>query len=148
MTWPVPTPPPPPRVAVTVPVKPSAANAAVLLLETDRLAAVPECRVIEPPEIVDGTDVSVIESIFASSVEILSVTLSWLPVAPDATKVMTVPLTVIVSAATAGGPTEPALKLAEIELEPARPESSVAPVLATDGVALLLCVVPLLEASV
>ena len=58
--------------------------------------------------------------------------------APDATKVMTAPLTVIVSAGTAGGPTEPALKLDEIESDPAAPESRVAPVLATDGVALLV----------
>ncbi len=124
MTWPVPTPPPPPRVAVTVPVKPSAANAAVFELETERSAFTPECRVIEPVrEIVDGIAVPVIESIFASNVEISSVTLSWLPVAPDATKVMTVPLTVIVSAGTTGGPTEPALKLAEIESEPARPRA-------------------------
>ena len=48
MTWPVPTPPPPPRVAVTVPVKPSAANAAVFELVTERLEVVPECSVIEP----------------------------------------------------------------------------------------------------
>ena len=45
--------------------------------------------------------------------------LSWLPVAPDATKVIGVPLTVMVS---------PAAKLAASESVPAAPESSVAPV--------------------
>lgn len=38
-----------------------------------------------------------IETIFDSSVEMLSVRLSWLTPAPDATKVRVVPLTVIVS---------------------------------------------------
>ena len=140
MTWPVPTPPPPPRVAVTVPVKPSAAKAAVLLLETDRSKAVPECSVIEPALIVDGVPVAWSASILPSKVPMLSPTLIWLlPTAPDAMKVMVWPLTVMVL---------PATKSAEIELVPAAPESRVAAVFATDGVPLLLCVVPLLVTSV
>ena len=78
ITWPVPIAPPPPRVAVTVPVKPSAANAVVLLLVTDRFAVVPECSVIEPPLILDGIAVPVIESILPSKVAMLSPTLIWL----------------------------------------------------------------------
>ena len=69
----------------------------VRLLVTDRSDVVPECSVITPPEIVDGSQVPVIESILASSVAMSSVMLSWLPTAPTATKVMTVPLTVMVS---------------------------------------------------
>ena len=75
---------------------------------------------------VDGVPVPVIESIFASKVCTLSVMLSWLPVAPDATKVIGVPLTVIVS---------PAAKLAASESVPAAPESSVAPVIGAGTVA-------------
>ena len=73
-TWPVPTVPPPPRVAVTVPAKPSAANAALLLLVIDRSDVMPECRVMTPPEIVEVPPV--IESILASNVEKSSVMLS------------------------------------------------------------------------
>ena len=46
---------------------------------------------------VDGVEVPVIESIFDSSVCTLSVTLTSLPVAPLATKLIGVPLTVMVS---------------------------------------------------
>ena len=75
-----------------------------------------------------------------SKVPMLSVMLIWLlPAAPDAMKVRVWPLTVMVS---------PAMKLAEIELVAAAPLSRVAAVLATDGVALLFCVVPLLVESV
>jgi hypothetical protein len=76
-----------------------------------------------------------------SKVPILSSTLIWLaPTAvPDAMKVRVWPLTVMVS---------PAMKLVEIELEPARPLSRVAAVFGTDGVALLFWLVPLREASV
>ena len=56
--------------------KPGAANAVGFELVTERLAPVPECRVIEPPEMAEGIAVPVIESIFASKVEMLSVTLS------------------------------------------------------------------------
>ena len=62
-----------------------------------------------------------------------------LPTAPDATKVMVWALTVMVS---------PAMKLAEIESLGAAPLSNVDSVLNTDGVALLLCEVPLTKASV
>ena len=106
--------------AVTVAPKPSAPSAAVFELVTFRLAALSVCSVITPPLMVDGVEVPVIESIFDSSVWTLSVTLSWLPVAPEATKVMGVPLTVMVS---------PAAKLVEIESEPARPDKAVAPVI-------------------
>ena len=40
--------------AVTVPVKPSAANAAVFVLVIERSEVVPVCSVIAPPLIVDG----------------------------------------------------------------------------------------------
>ena len=91
-----------------------------------------------PPEIEDGMAVPVIESIFVSSVEILSVMLSWLPTAPAATKVTTVPLTVMVS---------PMAKLAVSELLGAAPDSKVAPVLATAGASLLTWTVPPVVAS-
>lgn len=45
-------------------------------LVTERSAVVPECSVIEPPVIEDGTAVPVIESILASKVVMLSVTLN------------------------------------------------------------------------
>ena len=64
-----------------------------------RLAASSVLIVITPPWMVDGVEVPVIESIFANRVWMLSVTLSWLPVAPEATKVIGVPLTVMVSPA-------------------------------------------------
>ena len=86
-------------VAVTVEPKPSEANAAEFELVTDRFAPLSLFSVITPPLMVDGVVVPVIESIFVSSVWTLSVTLSWLPVAPDATKVIGVPLTVMVSPA-------------------------------------------------
>ena len=113
MTWPVPTPPPPPRVAVTVPVKPSAANAAVLLLVTERSDVVPECSVIEPPVIV-GRDrrsrdrVDLAPAMFDDVVGDVELVGRW---RLTATKVMTVPLTVMVSPA--------GRKLAEIEFVPA-----------------------------
>ena len=88
----------------------------------------PECSVIWPPEICDGVAVRVIKSILASSVAMLSVTLSWLPTAPAATNWIGVPLTVMVS---------PAAKFALIELVPAAPESAVAGPFATDGACLL-----------
>jgi hypothetical protein len=75
---------------------------------------------------VEGVEVPVIESIFDSSVCMLSVTLTSLPVAPEATKVIGVPLTVMVS---------PAAKPGFSESVPAVPDSAVAPVIATGGVA-------------
>src|ERR1700724_4437922 len=63
----------------------------------------------------------------------LSVTLSWLPVAPAATKVMGVPLTVMVS---------PAVKLEASESVLAAPDSSVAPVIGAGIAALLLTTLP------
>ena len=91
------------------------ASAAGFELVTVRLAALSVCSVITPPLTVDGVEVPVIESIFDSSVWTLSVTLSWLPVAPEATKVMGVPLTVMVS---------PAAKLVESESVPAAPDKA------------------------
>jgi hypothetical protein len=61
------------------------------------------------------------------------VTLSWLPVAPAATKVIGVPLTVIVS---------PAAKSVVSESVFAAPDNSVAPVIGTGVVALLLTTLP------
>src|SRR5262249_53319099 len=81
------------------------AKAAALLLEIEKVEASSVCSVIAPPWMVDGVDVPVIWSILLSSVCTLSVTLSWLPVAPEATKVIVVPSTVIVfpGAKPAGG---------------------------------------------
>src|SRR5438046_4798889 len=59
--------------------------------------------------------------------------LTWLPVAPEATKVIGVPLTVMVS---------PAAKLAVRESVPTAPDNSVAPVTGSAGVALLLTALP------
>src|SRR5262249_55268011 len=120
--------------AVTVPLKPSAAKAAAFELDIDSEAASSLRSVITPPETVEGFVVPVIASIFDSSVWTLSVTLIWLlPVAPDATKVMVWPLTVMVL---------PAAKLAEIELLPAAPDSAVAPVIGAGVVAWLLTTPP------
>ena len=109
--------------------KPSAANAAVFELVIDKSVPLPPCSVITPLLTVEGLMVPVIESIFASSVWMLSVTLSWLPVAPEATKVIVVPLTVMVS---------PAANSVESESDGAAPESSVAPVIGAGGMAWLL----------
>ncbi|OIQ80136.1 outer membrane protein assembly factor BamB [mine drainage metagenome] len=87
--------------------------------------------VITPPLMVEGVDVPVIESILDNNVWTLSVMLSWLPVAPELTNVIGVPLTVMVS---------PAAKLVESESEPAAPDKSVAPVIG--AAALLFCTVP------
>src|SRR5258708_3095075 len=106
--------------AVAVAGRPSAANAGPFELVTDRLAALSVCSVITPPETVDGVEVPVIESIFERSVCTLSVTLSWLPVAPKGTKVIGVPLTVMVSLTA---------KLVVSESVPGRPDNSVAPVI-------------------
>ena len=78
-------------------------------------------------------------SILANRVETLSVTLSWLPVAPAATKVMVVPSTVMVS---------PAAKFVVIESVLAAPESKVAPVIGAGTAALLLTALPVVVASV
>src|SRR5882757_4259146 len=59
--------------------------------------------------------------------------LSWLPVAPEATNVIGVPLTVMVS---------PGAKLVASESVPAPPDSLVAPVMGAGGAALLLTAVP------
>ena len=85
------------RVAVEGVLRPSAVNAAEFVVVTVRLDPALLRSVITPPLTVDGIVVPVIESIFASIVWTLSVRLSWLPVAPEATKVMGVPLTVMVS---------------------------------------------------
>ena len=113
--------------------KPSAANAAVFELVTVRFAVSSVRSEITPPLIVDELEVPVIESIFVNSVWTLSVTLSWLPVAPEATKVMGVPLTVMVS---------PGAKPAVSESEPAAPDKSVALVIGAGGVTWLLTALP------
>src|SRR6478736_9143510 len=64
--------------------------------------------------------------------------LSWLPVAPEATKVIGVPLTVMVS---------PAAKLAASESVGAVPESSVAPVIGAGTVSWLFTGVPVTVAD-
>ena len=115
--------------AVTVPLKPNAPNAVAFELVTDRLAALSVCSVMTPPLTVEGVDVPVIWSILESSVWTLSVTLSWVPVAPEATKLSVVPFTVMVS---------PVAKLVPIESEGTPPDNSVAPVIgAATGATLL-----------
>src|SRR5207245_6639374 len=78
-------------------------------------------------------------SIFLSRVWKLSVTLSWLPVAPDATKLSVVPLTVMVL---------PTAKPGEIEFEGAVPDSAVAPLIGAGGAAWLFLAVPIAELAV
>ena len=127
-------------VAVTVPLKPSAANAVALLLEIDSDDASSVRSVTTPPLTVEGFEVPVIASIFVSSVWTLSVTLIWLfPDAPDATKVMAWPLTVMVL---------PAAKFADSESVPAAPESAVAPVIGAGVASLLLTTPPVAVLSV
>src|SRR5512140_3619225 len=113
--------------------KPSAANAAAFELVTVRLAPMLLRSAIAPPLMVDGTVVPVIASIFVNIVWTLSVTLSWLTPAPAATKVMGVPLTVMLS---------PAAKLVASEFVFAAPDNSVAPVIGAGLAALLLARLP------
>src|SRR3954465_680630 len=123
-TMPVPTPPPPVRVAATVVGNPSAPQPPAELL-IDKFANVPVCSVILPfGAIVEGFVVPVMASILANNWPTLSVTLSWLPTAPAATKVITVPSTLIVS---------PAMKLVTSESLGDGPDSSVAAVIGADG---------------
>src|SRR5947208_8920846 len=83
--------------------------------------------VIATAEMVEGVEVPVITSIFESSVWTLSVIFTWLlPLAPDATKLICLPLTVMVS---------PGAKSVISELVAAAPDNAVAPVI---GVAALL----------
>src|SRR5689334_16218720 len=104
ITPPVPAVPPPLRFLVMVDVKPSAAKAALLELDTDRLDTVPVFKVITPLVLTDEPVAPESASILLSRVVMLSVTLIWFgPLAPEATKVSVWPLTVIVSA---GGPAE------------------------------------------
>src|SRR5437868_1513056 len=120
-------------VADTVPVNPSAAKAAAFELVTVRPAASSACSVIAPPEMVEGDEVPLIASILESSVWTLSVTLTWLlPLAPEATKLICWPLTVMVL---------PAAKSAASELVAAAPDKVVAPVIG--AAALLLAAVPI-----
>src|SRR5512140_820514 len=100
ITPPVPAVPPPLRFLVMVEVKPSAAKAALLELDTDRLAAVPVFSVITPPLLTDDPEAPARASILPSSVVMLSVMLIWFgPDAPEAMKVSVWPSTVMVSPA-------------------------------------------------
>src|SRR5260370_5729031 len=78
--------------------KPSAPNAGEEL-ESDRSCAVPVCSVIAPVEALMVGATPVIAPIFVSKLPTVSVTLSWLPTAPAATKVIVVPSTTMVSPA-------------------------------------------------
>ena len=129
VTIPVPGEPPPVGDAVALVVaglplivKPSASNAPVLELVTEsEFPEVPVFSVIAPPLLTDDASeplAPVIKSILDNIVETLSPTLSSLPVAPDATKVITVGVatpaglvvvTVMVSPATKGVDSEVAL---------------------------------------
>src|SRR5450755_2902213 len=113
--------------------RPRAANAAAFELVTVRLAPMLLRSVITPPLMVDGTVVPVSESIFVNIVWMLSVMLSWLPSAPEATKLMDVPLTVMLL---------PATKLMASELVPARPDNAVTPLIGAGGAASLLTRLP------
>src|SRR3954462_748956 len=116
-------PPPPVRVAVTLIGKPSAPHPPAELL-IDKFAAVPVCNVIAPVvELIVGAT-PVMPWILASSWPTLSVTLSWLPMAPEATNVSVVPSTVMVS---------PATKFVTTESLGEAPDSSVAAVIGADG---------------
>lgn len=112
---------------------PSAPSAAEFELEIERLSPSAPCSVIAPLLMVDGFLVPLTWSIFAISVCTLSVMLTWLPVAPEATKVIGVPFTVMVS---------PAAKLVDSELVPAAPESAVAPEIGAAGAFWLLTAAP------
>src|SRR6202022_752827 len=127
MTTPVPAVPPPVRAAVMVVEKPSAAHAGDEL-ETERSAAVPVCSVIAPLAAMVGAT-PVIVPIFPSKVPTVSVTLSWFPTAPAATKVSVVPSTTMVS---------PATKFVVNESLGDGPDSAVAFVIGA-GVAALFC---------
>ena len=134
ITCPVPAVPPPVRFTCTVPLKPSAPNAFAFELVMVRSDAVPECSVMTPWLITDGGADDVMPLILASRSSTVSVTLSWLPVAPDATKVNTVPLTVMVS---------PAAKPEVSESLGAVPDSAVVPLTCATGESWLLMVAPL-----
>src|SRR6202008_3697000 len=101
-----------------------------------RSCTVPVCNVILPPETVAGAPV--IDEILLSSAPTVSVMLSWFPVAPEATKLMVVPSTVMLS---------PAANPADSESLGAVPDSAVLAVIATAGVCWLLTAVPVMEAS-
>src|SRR5215210_904384 len=119
--------------AVTLGANPSARKVGQFELVTVRLAALSVWSLITPPLTVEGMEVPVIESILASSACTLSGTVSWLPDAPEATKVIGVPFTVMVS---------PTPKLVVSEFVATAPDSSVAPVIGAAGVALLLTTMP------
>jgi len=107
---------------------------------TDSDEALSVCSVITPPWTVEGVVVPVIASILDSSVCTLSVTLSSLPVAPEATNLSVVPLTEMVSLGA---------KLAVSESVPAAPDKAVAPVMgAAVGVTWLVTAVPVAVPSV
>src|SRR5436309_14764902 len=119
--------------AVTLAPKPRARKAAAFELVAVRLAALSVWTLITPPLIVEGIEVPVMESILLKSACTLSLMLSWLPAAPEATKVMVVPLTLMVS---------PTTKSAASESLGDGPDSSVAPVIGAAGKALLLATLP------
>src|SRR5437899_1674769 len=114
--------------------KPSAANAAAFVVVTFRLDPALLRNVIAPPLTVDGTVVPVMASIFPSKVPTVSVTSMLMGTTPGAvvpvfTKLITVPLTVMVL---------PGAKLAASESEAALPDNCVAPVIAAGGDAWLV----------
>src|SRR6185437_14491308 len=121
---------------VTVPLKPSAAKALAFELFTLR-ALVLSFNVIWPVValMVDGFVVPEIASILPSRVVMLSVIFTLLPVAPEATNVMTWPLTVMVSLTA---------KLDDSALAGAVPDSTVAPELTTAGEDRLVTTLPVL----
>src|SRR5215470_4092925 len=95
-----------------------------------RFCPVPVCSVIAPVALIVGVT-PVIVPILLSNVPTVSLTLSWLPVAPEATKVNVVPSMVIWS---------PATKFVVRESLPAAPDNIVALVIAAP--ALLLTAAP------
>ena len=89
-----------------------------------RSCAVPVWSVMAPVEALMLGATPVIDWILPSSVPTVSVTLSWLAVAPEATSVSVVPLTVMVS---------PATKPFGNELLGAVPDNAVAAVIGAAG---------------
>src|SRR6202158_2386125 len=137
MTKPVPAVPPPVRVAATVVETLSAPNAGAEL-ETERLDAVPVCRVIAPVEALMVGATPVVEPIFVSEVPAVAGTLNWSPTAQVATQGNVVPLIVMVS---------PTAKLGVRESLGDGPDSAVAAVIGAGVAALFNAADPVTVAS-
>src|SRR5579859_1143623 len=99
------------------PIEPTAKAAALLLMA--RFCEIPVCSVIAPKELMVGVTPVIVPILF-SRVLTVSVTLIWLPVALEETKLIVVPSTTMVS---------PEAKLVVSESLPVPPDNNVAPVI-------------------